>query len=73
MTSEQFIEANPTIGFAKATQILEAHGHAFPTLSIISFLRLHPDASKHGMSGSGDPELRETTIDSKTLITWMGY
>ena len=73
MTAEEFIQAAPTIGFSKATQILEAHGHAFPALSIISFLRLHPDAIKHGMSGSGDPAMRETTIDSKTLITWLGY
>jgi len=73
MTSEEFIKASPTIGFAKALQILEAHGHAFPALSIISLQAAHPDAIKHGMSGSGDPALRESAIYSKTLFDWMGY
>ena len=68
MTSEQFIKAAPTIGFAKALQILEAHGYSFP-----AFQAAHPEPIKHGMSGSGDPAMRETTINTKTLFDWMGY
>tara|TARA_R110000751_G_scaffold14339_2_gene46576 strand:- start:6 stop:338 length:333 start_codon:yes stop_codon:yes gene_type:complete len=66
MTSEEFIKASPTIGFSKALQILEAHGYSFP-----AFQADHPDAIKHGMSGSGDPEMRESAIDSKTLFDWL--
>jgi len=68
MTSEEFIKASPTIGFAKALQILEAHGHSFP-----AFQADHFEAIKYGMSGSGDPALRESAIYSKTLFDWMGY
>jgi hypothetical protein len=77
MTSEQFIKANPTIGFAKALQILEDHGYAFPTFEIEALQSVHTEKrsflGRFGFSGSGDPAMRETTINTRTLFDWMGY
>jgi len=75
MTSEEFIKAAPTIGFDKALQILEEHGYSFPAFSAHCSIRTRDNFEpiKHGMSGSGDPAMRETTIDSQTLFDWMGY
>ena len=74
-TAKQFIKENPTIGFCTAVKLLEEHGYSFPAFSVHCSIRTRDNFEpiKHGMSGSSDPALRETTIDSKTLFDWMGY